>query len=60
MATQQISPGVLVREVDLTVGRVDNVLDPISGAIAGPFKIGPVNEVIDIQQNKNLINPIVW
>jgi hypothetical protein len=36
MATPQLSPGVLVREVDLTVGRVDNVLDNI-GVIAGPF-----------------------
>ena len=35
MATPQLSPGVLVREVDLTVGRADNVLDNI-GAIAGP------------------------
>ena len=34
MATPQLSPGILVREVDLTVGRADNVLDNI-GAIAG-------------------------
>jgi len=43
MATPQLSPGVLVREVDLTVGRAENVLDNI-GAIAGPFAIGPVDE----------------
>ena len=30
MATPQLSPGVLVREVDLTVGRADNVLDNIN------------------------------
>ena len=47
MATPQLSPGVLVREVDLTVGRAENVLDNI-GAIAGPFEIGPVDEPIDI------------
>ena len=47
MATPQLSPGVLVREVDLTVGRADNVLDNI-GAIAGPFALGPVEEAIDI------------
>ena len=29
MATPQLSPGVLVREVDLTVGRAENVLDNI-------------------------------
>ena len=39
MATPQLSPGVLVSEVDLTIGRVDNVLDNI-GAIAGSFEIG--------------------
>ena len=42
MATPQLSPGVLTREVDLTVGRADNVLDNI-GAIAGPFRIGPID-----------------
>jgi len=55
MATPQLSPGVLVREVDLTVGRADNVLDNI-GAIAGPFAIGPVDEAIDIATEQQLIN----
>jgi len=55
MATPQLSPGVLVREVDLTVGRADNVLDNI-GAIAGPFAIGPVDEAIDVTTEQELIN----
>jgi hypothetical protein len=55
MATPQLSPGVLVREVDLTVGRADNVLDNI-GAIAGPFALGPVEEPIDITNERDLIN----
>ena len=55
MATPQLSPGVLVREVDLTVGRADNVLDNI-GAIAGPFRIGPVEESVDISTEQELIN----
>jgi hypothetical protein len=55
MATPQLSPGVLVREVDLTVGRADNVLDNI-GAIAGPFAVGPVDEAIDITTEKDLLN----
>jgi hypothetical protein len=55
MATPQLSPGVLVREVDLTVGRADNVLDNI-GAIAGPFALGPVEDPIDITTEKDLIN----
>ena len=55
MATPQLSPGVLIREVDLTVGRAENVLDNI-GAIAGPFKIGPVDEVVDIQTSQQFID----
>ena len=55
MATPQLSPGVLVREVDLTVGRADNVLDNI-GAIAGPFALGPVDEAVDITTERELIN----
>jgi hypothetical protein len=55
MATPQLSPGVLVREVDLTVGRADNVLDNI-GAIAGPFPIGPVDYPVDIATEQDLIN----
>ncbi len=54
MATPQLSPGVLTREVDLTVGRADNVLDNI-GAIAGPFPIGPVDQAIDITTENQLI-----
>lgn len=54
MATPLVSPGVLVREVDLTVGRADNVLDNV-GAIAGPFPIGPVDEAIDIATENDLI-----
>lgn len=55
MATPQLSPGVLVREVDLTVGRAENVLDNI-GAIAGPFEIGPVEEVTNIATEQDLLN----
>ena len=55
MAIQLVSPGVLIREVDLTVGRADNVLDNI-GAIAGPFEIGPVDDPITIENETDLIN----
>ena len=54
MATPQLSPGVIVREVDLTVGRADNVLDNI-GAIAAPFTQGPVDEPIDITTQGQLL-----
>jgi hypothetical protein len=55
MATPQLSPGVLTREVDLTVGRADNILDNIA-AISGPFTIGPVLAPIDINTEQELIN----
>jgi hypothetical protein len=55
MATPQLSPGVLTREVDLTIGRADNVLDNI-GALAGPFQIGPVDQAIDITTEQELLN----
>jgi len=55
MATPQLSPGVLVREVDLTVGRAENVLDNI-GAIAGPFPMGPVNEPITIETQQQFLD----
>ena len=55
MATPQLSPGVLVREIDLTVGRADNVLDNV-GAIAAPFKSGPIEETILITSQSQLVN----
>ena len=55
MATPQLSPGVLVREVDLTVGRAENVLDNI-GAIAGPFPLGPVNEPVTIETQQQFLD----
>ena len=55
MATPQLSPGVLIREVDLTVGRAENVLDNI-GAIAGPFIKGPVDEPTEINTEQELIS----
>ena len=45
------SPGIVVREVDLTIGRVD----PVSGSIAGqvaPFAKGPVG-VAQLIENEN-------
>lgn len=54
MATPQLSPGVLIREVDLTVGRIDNIIDNI-GAIAGPFTKGPVEDPITIETEDELL-----
>jgi len=55
MATPQLSPGIIVREVDLTVGRAENVVDNI-GAIAGPFEIGPVDEVVQVNTQQQYLN----
>jgi len=54
MATPQLSPGVQIREVDLTVGRADNVLDNV-GAIAAPFQIGPIDFPIQVSTEQELI-----
>ena len=45
------SPGIVVREVDLTVGRVDPTSDKIGG-IVSPFAQGPV-ELPTIIENEN-------
>ena len=55
MATPQLSPGIITREVDLTVGRSENVNANV-GAIAGPFAIGPVEEPITITTEQELID----
>ena len=43
MALNLASPGIQVREVDLTIGRVDATSGSI-GAIVAPFTKGPVEE----------------
>ena len=49
------SPGIVVREVDLTVGRVDPT-SAGTGAIAAPFAKGPVNEPTLIGSEKELLD----
>jgi hypothetical protein len=55
MALGLVSPGIKVREVDLTVGRVDSV-SQLTGAIVGPFERGPVEQAVLIENEKDLIN----
>ena len=50
-----VSPGVKVREVDLTVGRIDSISDQ-TGAIVGPFERGPVLEPLLIENEQDLID----
>ena len=53
MALNLASPGVKVREVDLTVGRIDGIAQQV-GAIAGPFERGPVNTPVLIETEAQL------
>jgi phage tail sheath protein FI len=50
-----VSPGVKVREVDLTVGRIDALSDQ-TGAICGPFSQGPVLEPILVENEQELLS----
>ena len=49
------SPGIVVREVDLTVGRVDPTSSGI-GAIVAPFAQGPVGSPTIIGSEKDLLD----
>ena len=49
------SPGIVVREVDLTAGRVDPTSDAV-GAIVAPFAQGPVNEPVLVTNEQELLN----
>jgi hypothetical protein len=55
MAVNLVSPGVKIREVDLTIGRIDLSNDQV-GAFAGPFSKGPVELPILIQNEQELLD----
>jgi hypothetical protein len=48
------SPGIVVREVDVTVGRVDPTSNSIA-AIVAPFEKGPVESSILVQNEQQLL-----
>ena len=54
MSLNLVSPGVNVREVDLTIGGITASNDQV-GAIAGPFSKGPVNSPYFIQNENELV-----
>lgn len=54
MPTFQVSPGVAIREIDLTT--VVPSVSTTEGAIAGIFRWGPVDEVTAIDSEKTLAN----
>lgn len=55
MALNLASPGISIREIDQTLGRVGAVVDQ-TGAISGPFAKGPVNQPILIESERDFID----
>lgn len=51
----QVSPGVVIKERDLTNARIDSTVDNV-GALAAPFERGPVNEMTNILNEKALLD----
>ena len=49
------SPGILVREVDLTIGRVDTTTDKIGGLV-GSFEKGPIDVPTIVTSENDLVN----
>jgi len=55
MALSLSSPGITIREVDLTRGSV-NPTSQLAAGIAAPFSRGPVDEVITITSERDLLD----
>ena len=55
MALNLASPGILIREVDLTIGRIDGTTGKVGG-IVGSFEKGPVNEPTVITGENDLFD----
>ena len=53
MAVSQLSPGVVVQERDFTTVSTAAVAN--IGAIAAPFERGPVEEIVEISNERNLV-----
>jgi hypothetical protein len=49
------SPGIIVREVDLTVGRINSSSDSVAAQVA-PFAKGPVDSPAVIENENDLLN----
>ena len=54
MALNLGSPGVSIKEIDLTQGAIQGVVDVTAG-IAGPFERGPVNVATPIASEAELL-----
>ena len=54
MSLNLVSPGVKVREVDLTIGNISGANEQV-GAIAGPFEKGPIDVPLLVENEQDLI-----
>ena len=52
MAANQLSPGVVVQERDLTT--ITTLSTANVGVLAAPFDIGPVEEIVEISSERDL------
>jgi hypothetical protein len=55
MSVNLASPGVNIREVDLTIGRAEQTNEQV-GVIAGPFEKGPINVPTRITSEQELLS----
>ncbi len=53
MAANQLSPGVVVQERDLTT--ITSLSTANLGVIAAPFELGPVEEVVTVSSERDLV-----
>ena len=54
MAANQSSPGVVVQERDLTT--ITTLSTANVGVIAAPFELGPVEEVLEVGSERELVS----
>lgn len=55
MALNLVSPGVQIREIDLTIGAITAANDQV-GAFAAPFSKGPVNQPVLVTNEAELLD----
>ena len=53
MAANQLSPGVVVQERDLTT--ITTLSTANVGVVAAPFELGPVEEIVEISNERGLV-----
>ena len=57
MAANQLSPGVVIQERDLTT--ITTLSTANIGVLAAPFELGPVEEIVEIASERDLVDHLV-